>query len=58
MQIMLKKALLILESDTNCINKSTELMSSCRHRNNFFINKLESRQNLYRIIILVQNRFF
>ena len=39
MQFMLKKTILILESDTNWnfINKRTELMNSCRHRNKFLL---------------------
>ena len=37
MQAVLKKALLILEFDTSCINIRTELMNSCRHRNSFLL---------------------
>ena len=36
-RLCLKEALLILESGTNCINKRTELMNSCRHRNKFLL---------------------
>ena len=36
-RLCLKEALLILESDKNCINKRTELMNSCRHKNKFLI---------------------
>ena len=36
-RLCLKEALLILESGTNCINKRTELMNSCRHRNRFLL---------------------
>ena len=32
-RLFLKEALLILESGTNCINKRTELMNSCRKVN-------------------------
>ena len=36
-RLCLKEALLILESGTNCINRRTELMNSCRHRNKFLL---------------------
>ena len=36
-RLCLKKALLILQADSNCINKKLELMGICRHRNTFLL---------------------
>ena len=36
-RLCLKEALLILQADKNCINKRSEVMSSCRHRNRFLL---------------------
>lgn len=36
-RLCLKEALKILQADKNCINKRSEVMSSCRHRNKFLL---------------------
>ena len=36
-RLCLKEALLILQADKSCINKRSEVMSSCRHRNRFLL---------------------
>lgn len=36
-RLCLKEALLILQADKNCLNKRSEVMSSCRHRNKFLL---------------------
>ncbi len=36
-RLCLKEALKILQANSNCINKRSELMGSCRHRNKFLL---------------------
>ena len=45
-RLSLKEALLILQADKNCINKRTEVMSSCRHSNIFLLFNWNEKKNL------------
>ena len=42
-RLCLKEALLILHSNMNCINKRSELMGTCRHRNKFLLTNWKEK---------------
>ena len=52
-RLCLKEALLIIQTDKNCINKTSEVMSSCRHRNRFLLFYWNEKKPRNQFVLLV-----